>query len=378
MCDLEVSFDEHDHTLRRRPSSADDENLTPGSYLLPVADVDFAIRMRGYRRTSYKNRYASSDYLYTPPVAPVERLLARDTVKERLHVDAQGRRVRGCSQVPHSGCSVPRELSTTPGGGSRGISTTPSFYAPYGRTSESPAHGYGLTARYGSSSRLSPFPSATARGPSIPREFQAQGFTQEQRGTRGEGLLKEKSFQKEENFSSIGFAAVFKEKLVDTSFLIGGTVILRCKVQGNPFPRIFWYRNDEFIIEDDRIQFAQGEDGLCTLTITHCKASDIGIYRCVARNVYGDASCKARLLIGGKRKASPSIESIHFIFSEFQMYPIDHNDRLLLIFPQRKHILSGVLHCTMEIMKSMVSVLIIKPVKISNGLNQHSVLKNQH
>ncbi|CAF4921830.1 unnamed protein product, partial [Rotaria sp. Silwood1] len=276
----EVSIDEYDHALHRRPSSADDENLTPGSYLLPMADVDFAIRMRGYRRTSYQNRYASSEYLYAPPVAPVERLLARDTVKERLHVDAQGRRVRGCSAVPHSGCSMSRELSVQPSG-TRGISTTPSFYAPYGRTSESPAHGYGLSTKYASTSRLSPFPGGTTRAPSIPREFQAQGFTQEQRATRGEG-----------------FAAVFKEKIVDTSFIIGGTVILRCKVQGNPFPRIFWYRNDEFIIEDDRIQFAQGEDGLCTLTITHCKASDIGIYRCVARNLYGDASCKARLLIG--------------------------------------------------------------------------------
>ncbi|CAF3800634.1 unnamed protein product, partial [Rotaria magnacalcarata] len=277
----EVSFDEHDHGTHRRPSSADDENLTPGSYLLPVADVDFAIRMRSYRRTSYQNRYTSSEYLYAPPVAPVERLLARDTVKERLHVDGQGRRVRGCSAVPHSGCSVPRELSVQPNGGTRGISTTSSFYAPYGRTSESPAHGYGISTRYGSTSRLSPYPSSTKHAPSIPREFQAQGFTQEQRGTRGEG-----------------FASVFKEKLIDTSFLIGGTIILRCKVQGNPFPRIFWYRNDEFIIEDDRIQFAQGEDGLCTLTITHCKASDIGIYRCVSRNLYGDASCKARLLIG--------------------------------------------------------------------------------
>jgi hypothetical protein len=144
--------------------------------------------MRGYRRTSYQNRYASSDYLYTPPVAPPERLLARDTVKERLHVDAQGRRIRGCSAVPHSGCSVSRELSVQPGG-TRGISTTPSFYAPYGRTSESPAHGYGLSTKYSSTSRLSPFPGGTTRAPSIPREFQAQGFTQEQRGTRGEGLF---------------------------------------------------------------------------------------------------------------------------------------------------------------------------------------------
>ena len=154
-------------------------------------------------------------------------------------------------------------------------------------------------------------------------------------------------------------------------------MILRCKVQGNPFPRIFWYRNDEFIIEDDRIQFAQGEDGLCTLTITHCKASDIGIYRCVARNVYGDASCKARLLIGGKSHID-FIDSFPFDVSQFQMYPIDHNDPLLLISLLRKPILSGVLHYTMEIMKSTVSVLITKHVKISNGLNRHSVSKNQH
>ena len=168
--------------------SVDDECLTPGSYLLPMGDVDFAIRMRGYRRTTHQNRYASSDYLYNPPVAPVERLLARDTVKERLHVDAQGRRIRGCSAVPHSGCSATREVSFQPMG-TRGISTTPSFYAPYGRTSESPTHGYGLSVKYGSTSRLSSFPSGTTRGPSIPREFQAQGFTQEQRSTQGEGLF---------------------------------------------------------------------------------------------------------------------------------------------------------------------------------------------
>lgn len=136
-------------------------------------------------------------------------------------------------------------------------------------------------------------------------------------------------------FVKKGFAAVFKEKLVDTSFLIGGTVILRCKVQGNPFPRIFWYRNDEFIIEDDRIQFAQGEDGLCTLTITHCKASDIGIYRCVARNLYGDASCKARLLIGGKKHKIIIIASYKnsinfFILSFFKDVP-DRPQRPIVI-----------------------------------------------
>ena len=183
---LDVSFDEQDQAQRRRPSSADDEYLTPGSYLLPMADVDFAIRMRGYRRKTYLNRYSSSEYLYAPPVAPVERLLARDTVKERLHVDLQGRRVRGCSAVPHSACSVIRDSSFQPGS-TRGISATPSFYAPYGRTSESPAHGYGLSSKYSSTSRLSPFPSSSIRGPSIPREFQAQGFTQDQGESRGEG-----------------------------------------------------------------------------------------------------------------------------------------------------------------------------------------------
>lgn len=152
-----------------------------------MADVDFAVRVRGYRRTSYQNRYTSSEYLYAPPVAPVERLLARDTVKERLHVDAQGRRVRGCSAVPHSGCSASRELSSQPGGATRGTSTTPSFYPPYGRTSESPTHGYGLSTKYGSVSRLSPYSSSIKQAPSIPREFQAQGFTQEQRAARGEG-----------------------------------------------------------------------------------------------------------------------------------------------------------------------------------------------
>ena len=176
----------------------------------------------------------------------------------------------------------------------------------------------------------------------------------------------------------LGYAAVFKEKLIDTSFLIGGTTILRCKVQGNPFPRVFWYRNDEFIMEDDRIQFAQGEDGLCTLTITHCKASDIGIYRCVARNLYGDASCKARLLIGGQFDVIETEEIRFFLLFSSQMFLIDLNGLWSSIFHQRKRISSGVHLSTMETMKSTVSASITKLAKISNGPIQHSPSRNRH
>ncbi|CAF1084331.1 unnamed protein product [Rotaria sordida] len=146
----EVSFDEYDHAIHHRPSSADEEHLTSSSYLLSMADANFAIRMGGYRRSSYQNRYASSEYLSALPVAPVERFPARDTVKKRLHR----------------------------------------------RTSKSPAHGYGLSAKYGSTSRLSPFSAGITRAPTFTREFQAQGL-----------------------------ATVFKEKLVDKSFIIGSTVI---------------------------------------------------------------------------------------------------------------------------------------------------------
>ncbi|CAF4090631.1 unnamed protein product [Rotaria sordida] len=145
-----VSFDEYDHAIHHRPSSADEEHLTSSSYLLSMADANFAIRMGGYRRSSYQNRYASSEYLSALPVAPVERFPARDTVKKRLHR----------------------------------------------RTSKSPAHGYGLSAKYGSTSRLSPFSAGITRAPTFTREFQAQGL-----------------------------ATVFKEKLVDKSFIIDSTVI---------------------------------------------------------------------------------------------------------------------------------------------------------
>ena len=90
-----------------------------------------------------------------------------------------------------------------------------------------------------------------------------------------------------------------KEKLKDSYILVGFSISLRCKIEGNPTPKTVWYFNDRLIIgDDDRLKFAQTEDGVITLSITKARVSDIGVYRCVARNRYGMAITKASVTIG--------------------------------------------------------------------------------
>ena len=94
-------------------------------------------------------------------------------------------------------------------------------------------------------------------------------------------------------------APLTREKLRDMYLLVGAPVLLRCRIDGNPPPRCFWYHNDRLIVgDDDRYKFAQTDDGVTTLSISKARASDIGVYRCAARNQFGVVVTNARLTVG--------------------------------------------------------------------------------
>jgi len=96
-----------------------------------------------------------------------------------------------------------------------------------------------------------------------------------------------------------GSAPLIREKLKDTFLIVGSVVTMRCRVEGNPQPRCFWYHNDRLIIgDDDRFKFAQAEDGVITLSIAKARVSDIGVYRCAARNRFGCSVTNAKLTVG--------------------------------------------------------------------------------
>jgi hypothetical protein len=65
-------------------------------------------------------------------------------------------------------------------------------------------------------------------------------------------------------------------------------------------PRCYWYHNNRLLVDgdDERIRFAQTDDGVVTLCIAKARVSDLGIYRCSARNPHGLSASKCKLRVG--------------------------------------------------------------------------------
>ncbi len=199
------SFDEVNVVEETGPRSGqDDENLNPGTYLLPVKDPLFTVRIREYRRTRFdKSRPTSSTR--SPSLSEGYRM-STPTVKERYHIDVYGK----CIQRGSLSRSIEHHRSS--------------------RTSESPSSSFDTLTK--------PF----------------QNFLDYRNDKR--------------NIVGEGSAPIIREKLKDMFLIVGSIVTLRCKIEGNPTPRCFWYHNDRLIIGDDeRFKFAQTEDGVITLSI---------------------------------------------------------------------------------------------------------------
>lgn len=81
---------------------------------------------------------------------------------------------------------------------------------------------------------------------------------------------------------------------------IQSTAILEAKVIGDPSPNIVWFKNNEEIIENERIKI-MFEDDIAALVIKNVDVEDEGEYKIMATNNVGSASEIINLLI----KAAP-------------------------------------------------------------------------
>lgn len=81
---------------------------------------------------------------------------------------------------------------------------------------------------------------------------------------------------------------------------IQSTAILEAKVIGDPLPNIVWFKNNEEIIENERIKI-MFEDDIAALVIKNVDVEDEGEYKIMATNNVGSASEIINLLI----KAAP-------------------------------------------------------------------------
>lgn len=100
----------------------------------------------------------------------------------------------------------------------------------------------------------------------------------------------------------------FNKTIQDTKEKPGSLVRLDAKVSGTQPIDIFWMKDGQKILQDERFKMLF-EDGTNTLMLLEAAVDDSGNYECVALNKAGEARCSAEVKISGpqtKAQAPPS------------------------------------------------------------------------
>ncbi|XP_069489741.1 immunoglobulin-like and fibronectin type III domain-containing protein 1 [Ambystoma mexicanum] len=71
---------------------------------------------------------------------------------------------------------------------------------------------------------------------------------------------------------------------------------MSCAVRGNPEPQITWYKNGKSIAEDPHL-WKSNIVGVCSLMVPCITLEDSGEYTVIAKNILGEATCKATLAV---------------------------------------------------------------------------------
>ncbi|TFJ96006.1 ATP-binding cassette sub-family B member 6, mitochondrial-like [Platysternon megacephalum] len=93
----------------------------------------------------------------------------------------------------------------------------------------------------------------------------------------------------------------FESIMEDLEVGEGETPRFAVVVEGKPLPDIMWYKDEALLAESSRLTFVYDESE-CSLVLLGTTARDSGVYTCTARNLAGEVSCKAELLV---RAAQP-------------------------------------------------------------------------
>lgn len=73
--------------------------------------------------------------------------------------------------------------------------------------------------------------------------------------------------------------------------------VFACLAAGSPQAEYTWFRNDIIITDVKRMQIISRPDGGSELRILDPRVTDSGCFKCVARNVHGNVTCRARLRV---------------------------------------------------------------------------------
>uniref|UniRef100_A0A672UJY9 Ig-like domain-containing protein n=1 Tax=Strigops habroptila TaxID=2489341 RepID=A0A672UJY9_STRHB len=100
---------------------------------------------------------------------------------------------------------------------------------------------------------------------------------------------------------------LFTRKLEDVDVVEGRTARFDCMISGTPtptvaglpYPSITWFHNGSRIdsTDDRKMMHFVYEDNECSLVVLGAAEPDSGVYTCTAKNLAGEVSCKAELVV---------------------------------------------------------------------------------
>ncbi|NXL56022.1 SPEG kinase, partial [Chordeiles acutipennis] len=97
----------------------------------------------------------------------------------------------------------------------------------------------------------------------------------------------------------------FESIMEDIDAQEGETPCFAVVVEGKPLPDIMWYKDGELLEESSHLSFVY-EDNECSLVVLGAAEPDSGVYTCTAKNLAGEVSCKAELVV---RAAQPAADA---------------------------------------------------------------------
>ncbi|KAM6397098.1 LOW QUALITY PROTEIN: striated muscle preferentially expressed protein kinase [Pluvialis apricaria] len=97
----------------------------------------------------------------------------------------------------------------------------------------------------------------------------------------------------------------FESIMEDIDAQEGETPRFAVVVEGKPLPDIMWYKDGDLLEESSHLSFVY-EDNECSLVVLGAAESDSGVYTCTAKNLAGEVSCKAELVV---RAAQPAADA---------------------------------------------------------------------
>ncbi|NXJ59835.1 SPEG kinase, partial [Rostratula benghalensis] len=97
----------------------------------------------------------------------------------------------------------------------------------------------------------------------------------------------------------------FESIMEDIDAQEGETPRFAVVVEGKPLPDIMWYKDGNLLEESSHLSFVY-EENECSLVVLGAAESDSGVYTCTAKNLAGEVSCKAELMV---RAAQPAADA---------------------------------------------------------------------